>query len=102
MHSALACMLATDRPRRACLSLLQAACPSSASSYGALTSCPLLSLIPSSKCVFPPPRKQHIARGGLHDLPLQHFSMPSRSEGSAACPGPLRRLGRLYSTLAAA
>lgn len=72
------------------LSLLLAICPSSASPYGALTSCPLLSMIPPSKCI-PTPRKQHIARGGLHGLPLQHVNMPRHLGGSAASAQPLQQ-----------
>lgn len=37
---------------------------------------------------FPPPRKQHTLRGGLHDLPLQHFNMPRHSGGLAASTQP--------------
>lgn len=63
VHSVLACMLATERPRRALLSLLLCASVSATPS-GILTWYPLLPTTPSSKYTLFLPRKQHTARGG--------------------------------------
>lgn len=91
MHSVLAYMLATDRPRRAYLSLLLAICPFSASPYGALTSCPLLSMIPSSKCISPSQKAAHSKRRPPWP------ATPTRQYAKT-----LGRLYSLYSALAAA
>lgn len=63
VHFVLTCMLATERPRRALLSLLLRASVSATPS-GILTWYPLLPTTPSSKYTPFLPRKQHTATGG--------------------------------------